>query len=529
MSRSWIIALAVLCGACSTPMLRSVDLTQAAVPVLVTYGVGVTEVELKVPPYGGAAGLPEACEGALTVYDAARTVHAERLVPYFRAADRATDGLTVLDRAGARLLTALEKRTFLAEAKTVLTLGEALRAAEVTADRAKSRVWERCPDEPVRLEALAYVRPSSELLFGLELHGGTMSNDTLKVETGPNGMLTSVTASANDQSGAALLSVATLIGRLMGGPDEPAFIPPPPPPGDAGGSLTRPMTAAERCRLSALPASTRLAEMEKRLVCVDLSGLKTLFEDILFRPSRYYDMRPEIPPPPVRYSIAQLKAGVEYEGMSLRVECVEPVAINLAVRSNGIVVAAPTPCQLVASDFEDDDRTHRFSFIGMSEDYLVVVPVERADLVNNTTTLNFQNGMITTVDASRPSVGAAAIGLPGQLINSFVSGFTSAFTDSAKIENARVAQMTAETERLNAEAARIVAPPPPPPAWSAGATEYIATEGVVTLRRAEYEAALAGNDRSKDAPAAVALQNAKAAANAAAQTAGRPLPYPDLL
>jgi hypothetical protein len=165
----------------------------------------------------------------------------------------------------------------------------------------------------------------------------------------------------------------------------------------------------------------------------------------------------------------------------------------------------------------------------MSEDYLAVVPVERADLVNNTTTLNFQNGMVTTMEASRPSVGAAAFGLPGQLISSFVNGFTSALTDSAAIENARVAQMTAETARLNAEAARIAAPLPPPPAWSAGATEYIAAEGVVTLRRAEYEAAVAGSDRSKDAPAAVALQNAKAAANAAAQTAGRPLPYPELL
>ncbi len=529
MKTAWIIGLAALCGACSTPMLRSVDLTRTAAPVLATYSVGVTEVELKVPPYGGSAGLPEACEAALTAYDAARALHAERRDPYMRAADRATEGLAILARNGASPLTALEKRTFLAEAKAAITLGEALRSAGAAAERARSRVSERCPDVPVRLEALAHVRPSSDFLFGLELQGGAMSNDALKVETGPNGMLTSVTASADDQSGAALLSVATLIGRLTGLPGEDSFVSPPSLPGDATEPLNRPLTAADRCRLSALPVATRLAEMEKRLACVDLNGLRTLFGDILFRPFWYPDLRPEPPSPPVRYSIAQLKAGVEYEGFNLKVECVEPAAITLQPRSNGIVVAAPTPCQLVATDPDDGAQTHRFSFIGMSEDHLAVIPVERADLVNNTTSLNFQNGMVTTMDATRPSVGAAAFGLPGRLISSVVGGVTGAFTDSAAIENARVAQMTAETARLNAEAARIVAPPPPVPAWAATDTAYIAAEGVVSTRRAEYEVALAGTDRSKDVPAEVALRNAKAAANAAAQLAGRSLPYPELL
>lgn len=523
--RAWIIGgLALLCGACSTPMLTSVDLTTSADPVLAAYGVGITEIEVKAAPAGGGGWLAEPCKTALDAYDTARVAHEAQLGPYFRAATRIMHGLEVLDETPNRALTSLEKRSFLAEAKALMSLGEILGTLQAAADRAQWRVRERCPVEhALQLEALAHVRSSSSLLFGLELQGGVLSDDALKIEAGTDGLLTSVSATADDQSGAAIVNVATLIGRLTA-PFPPA---PPPPPSGTESLVRMRSAAADRCRLSALSAAARLAEMEKRLTCVDLDGLKILVADLAIQPRTYPDYRPD-DPPPARYSLSELKAGVEYEGVSLVADCVEPSPLIRTARMEGLVVATPTPCQLFALESPDGPITQRFSFIGMSEEHLMVVPVDRADLVKNTTSLAFRDGMVATVEVSRPSQGAAALGLPARMINGLVSGVTQAFKDSEAIEEARVAQMEAETARISAEAGRIVQPDP---AWNAADTQYIEAIGRVDARRAEYERELSAEepDTVKIAEASAALRNAQAAANASAQQAGRPLPYPDLL
>lgn len=554
--RAFALTGVLMCGACSTPMLTSVDLRrEPADGTLATYAVGVTDIEIRRQPYGGAAALPAACADALTAYDTARTSYDEAWTPYDRARTDAADILSRLAEASPRGLTDLQKRTTLVRMRALSGLANAARAAEAVALRAEERVDERCPVEQPRLEALSYVRPSPQLLFGLRLGGGMMSNDTLTIQTSPEGLLTSINASADDQSGTAVVETATLIGRFsvsgssvagvvpdvspgfsaaaaaVGGstgwlsrllPGLPAVAPPPAPPPPP------PPTAAERCRIAALPPEAQLDRMDARLDCVDLPSLRHLLQRV-GHPSRTFpNKRPKAPLLPERFPLTELQGrGVQYDGLTISADCMRPVSSYLPTPAPGVVVATPTPCELVI-DTNDGHRPRRFGFTGLSARHLTVVPVERADLVRNTTDLVFRSGMISSVDVERPSVGAAAFALPGRAVSGVVRGITDALGNSKAIEDARVAQMTAETSRIQAEAARVT---PPTPAWSAADTNYVSAMGEVETRRAEHARFVSADtpDPVQIATAAGALRNAQANANAAAQAAGRSLPFPDLI
>ncbi|GAA0610606.1 hypothetical protein GCM10009422_01780 [Brevundimonas kwangchunensis] len=553
--RAFALTGVLMCGACSTPMLTSVDLRrEAADGALATYAIGVTDIEIRRQPYGGAATLPEACADALATYDAARASYDEAWTPYDRARTDAADILSRLAEASPPSLTELQKRTTLARLRTLSGLANAARAAEAVALRAEERVDERCPVEQPRLEALSYVRPSPQLLFGLRLDGGMMSNDTLTIETSPDGLLTSITASADDQAGAAVVETATLIGRFSvsgssvagvvpdvslgytaavaapgGGssnwlsqlfPGLAAVAPPPPPP--------PPPTAAERCRIAALPPEAQMDRMDERLDCVDLPSLRHLLQRVGYPSRAFPNKRPKAPLLPERFPLTELqRGGVHYDGLTISANCMQPVSSDLPTPAPGVVVATPTPCELVI-DTNDGHRPRRFGFTGVSARHLTVVPVERADLVRNTTDLDFRSGMVSSVDVERPSVGAAAFALPGRAVTGVVRGITDALGNSKAIEEARVAQMTAETSRIQAEAARVT---PPRPAWSAADTTYVSAMAEVETRRAEHARWVSADtpDPVQIATAAGALRNAQANANAAAQAAGRPLPFPDLI
>lgn len=68
-----------------------------------------------------------------------------------------------------------------------------------------------------------------------------------------------------------------------------------------------------------------------------------------------------------------------------------------------------------------------------------------------------------------------------------------------------------------------------PPAWTAAQTTYVQALGSVRTAQETYDRAMASTDLTQQTTTLVALDNAKAAANAAAAAAGKPLPYPDLL
>lgn len=535
-----IMLAALACAACSgTPMVTSVDLTKSSAPVLMTYGVGVTEIELRQQPYGGTTELPEACKAALDAYEVARSAHDAAAVPYARSTGTVLEVLAYAWGGGTpRRLSTAEKKAILADLKALSVEGDAVVALADKARLGARLVGERCPEERNRIEVLSHVRTADGLIYGVNLSGGAMSNDALKLVTGADGLPTSVVATADDQTAAAVTSVARLIGRfaapgldggglegldfsqLVGFGDLKD--------GDAGDALAAlgSDTAAHRCGISAMPAKRRLAEMERRPACADAASLILLAADLVHEPDELPSLRPERPDRPAWHSLSELEAGVRYAGTTVRVRCAVPLPRTPAVVENGLVVATPTPCLLTAS--EDGREVARFSFVGLSERHLTVVPIERAALVKNATTLTLQNGMVTSVDVNRPSTGAALAGLPGQVINGLVSGVTDAFRDSEAIETARVSQMRAETSRIEAEAARIAQPTP---AWTDADTAYVSALGVVATRQSTHDAALAAEepDPAAIATAAAELRNAKALANAAAVAAERPLPYPDLI
>lgn len=67
-----------------------------------------------------------------------------------------------------------------------------------------------------------------------------------------------------------------------------------------------------------------------------------------------------------------------------------------------------------------------------------------------------------------------------------------------------------------------------PTKWSPLDTTLVQAAGLVGTSQQAYDAAMAGTDAAAQKQALAALNNAKAAANAAAEAADKPLPYPEL-
>lgn len=553
MRRWWVLAATALCGACSTPMLVSVDLTREPVDsALITYGVGVTEIEVKALPFRGVDALPEPCKAALDTYDVQRADHQRKRAVFDRLNERAVsirrglltrgadvswDGYSDAGQVGTdqwRSLSDIEKSSLVAELVTYEAAIEALRSVEVEADLAEQTVREKCPDEARRLEFTRHVEPSPDLVFAAVLRGGVMSDDTLNITSGADGLPTAITATANDGTTTAVENAGKLIGRLsapapwnVGLLDAnllPSPPPPPPPPNVPPRGEDSP-ALSERCGFGfgLLSAKRRLEGLQKKPDCVDAPVIYALINELWFNPARYQDLRPSPPQPPRRFSLDDLRNGSSYGAARLEVSCAQIAESDLDFSSvrEGLVVATPLPCRLVASI--DYREVGRINFIGLSADSLSVVPIERAALVNNTTTLTLVDGTLRTVNVSRPSVGAAVVALPGKLIGGIVTGIGEALRDSASIETARLGQINAETNRINAEAGQIQA------SWTASDTSYIAAMGLVGNAEAAHVLALQGTDSAAILSAEIALRNAQAAANAAAATARRPLPFPGLL
>ncbi|MES2835542.1 MAG: hypothetical protein V4707_12630 [Pseudomonadota bacterium] len=540
-----ILAMAALCSACTAPMLVSVDLVQQPVQgAIATYGVGISEIEVATLPYGGVAALPEACKAALDVYDAARDAHGPKAEEINRlnrrlehldntlffgrnayyAALRAHDE-TANGRWGWRPLSEAEKASVVAELIAYETAAAAARTSADGVERAQIRVEERCPEEDVRLQLTRHVEASSELLFAAVLRGGVMSDDKITIATGANGLLTSVDASAADQTGAAVEKAGELIGRfsVTGGG---AVYPPPPPsmlPPDKE-SLDR----AAECGIAALPPKRRLEVLAGRLECVDGPAIYQLINELRFWPGSFGDLRPQAPPRPQRFSLDDLIEGVTYGEADLRAECAWPAETDGMIDAvyDGVVVATPLPCRLTAT--VDDGEVGRLAFVGLSTRALSVIPVERAMLVTNKTTLTLTNGAVSNAVVERPSVGAAVVGLPGRFIASLVKGVAAAFTDSTTIETARLNQINAEANRVRAETTLLQAQAMAP-AWDVADTTYVQAESTVITKQAAYDAALVGGNPTTIASALAELRNAQAAANAAAASSGRALPYPALI
>lgn len=543
-----ILAMAALCGACTAPMLTSVDLTQQGAPgAIATYGVGLTEIEVATLPYGGASALPEPCKTAVDAYDAARDDHAPKAAAVTRLNRRMRElddslfhGRQAYFQAGSpregsgagawgwRNLSNDEKASVIAELTAYEVAATAARTSEEALERAQQRVEERCPEEDVRLQLTRHIETSPEMVFAAVMQGGLMSDDKITIATAASGLLTSVEASAADQTGPAVESAGALIGRMSGNARVLAVLPPPaPPPLPADRESEQ---RAADCGLALLPPKSRLEVLAGRLECVDGPTVSQLIRDVEFRPGRFRDLRPGAPSRAQRFTLDQLVDGVEYGDAWLEAECAWPAedATPMGPVYDGVVVATPVPCRLTAT-FEDA-TVGRMGFVGLSARSLSVIPVERAMLVTNKTTLTITNGAVSNTVVERPSVGAAVAGLPGRFIGSLVRGVASAFTDSATIETARLGQITAETNRTNAEATLLRAQTPTPAsAWDNADTTYVQAESTVIVKQAAYDAAITGGNPTVIATALSELRNAQAAANAAAAASGRALPYPGLL
>ncbi len=466
-------------------MVVSTDLTRMSVSdaTMMTYAVGVSEIEIKA--VRSEEPLPEACVAAIDIYEALRIEHNvlfarnERVgARLHRALEQLTvarpqreyrDGYERYDQETPRAfeptryhpVPEAEKRAIIRDLVERNTLKTALEPKAEAVDGALEVVRATCPDRPTTYQITSRIVPSLEHLYGLEIIGGGLSDDKLKVEIGADGLLTSVAATTADVSGTAVVEAAQTIGRFAGpspwgviiGPEEADYVPPPPPPGPIEESLL------ERCDLGDLRIDGLLAALSSRPECLDGRGIADLIAQTTYWGGAFEGLTPTLPQP-LRMSLAELEGGTSFgDEADVDMTCAPVESREAGDQPQGLVLALPLPCRLIVQI--DGVEVARANFVGLDERALYVVPIDRGTLVTNETKLSLASGQLTVVEIDRPSPVAAVVALPGEIVGGVVRGLTGAFTDSENLQNAQAQVFTAEAKlldaRRNALAARTAA------------------------------------------------------------------------
>lgn len=477
------LACATILAGCAGPMVVSTDLTRLPVGdnTMLTYAVGVSEIEVKATR--SEEPLPDECAAAIDIYEDLRIENDALVARYGRITGRLRETLWRLTIAPPRRespdtherggwdyerseptryhpVADADKRDILRDLVERNALKTALETKAEAASSALETVRTTCPDRPVTYHITSRIVPSLEHLYGLEIVGGGLSDDKLKMEIGTDGLLTSVAATTADVSGTAIVEAAKTIGRFAGpspwgeliGPDEPAYVPPPPP-----GMLE--VSLLERCGLATLQIDRLLAALSGRPECLDGRGIAELIARTSHWGEAFEGLTPALPQP-LRMSLSDFEGFTAFgdEG-EVETTCARVDGAEAGDQPRGLVLALPRPCRLIVR--LDGVEVARANFMGLDERALYVVPIDRGTLVTNETKLTLGSGRLTVVDIERPSPVGAVVALPGDIVGGIVQGLTGAFTDSENLQNAQAKVFEAEAKlleaRRNALAARTAA------------------------------------------------------------------------
>lgn len=493
----WVLVAALAGTACAcapTSAVRS-SLIQTAADAdgsVVTYAVGVTQLTLTATQ--SDAELPASCMSALEAYQEAVNgfVDAEAVVndtarPLSQIADRIyrPDDLSLNNRDGSATDEQTVTPAQLASAvETALPLARRFEAIRSDADEAHAAALSRlrlvrrtCPERPVSITMAQTVRPSQEAIFGLRLYGGATSSDNLSVQT-ERGILTSVAMTADDQSAVIATGIGKTIGQIlapspwgslagyrpdfawgMAGPDS-----------QLGFELSSPSAPLfENCDApdEVVPA---LAYYQRRTECLSAEEFYRLITALT---DTYWSELPaalDELPPPATYDLAnillnsrqaeELGRGIgdlEFGRYRLRIFCnpdKERAPRDWVSESpvDGLVLALPLSCKYKV--VEQNAVLGEGYFLGLSDQQLYVMPVDRQVFASNVTSLTLTSGALTGVTLNRPSPVASIIGLPGNVLGGAVSGITAGLQGDENIRNAEAARLKAETALLAARAER---------------------------------------------------------------------------
>lgn len=314
--------------------------------------------------------------------------------------------------------------------------------------------------KPLKIEVTTEIAADTKRIYALVIKDDVNSADKLAAKPDENGLLTSMTTTADEKSGEigvavvkSLVSFAYLV--------EPTAIVPTAaltavvPAAIGGGSAAR-ANAGQLFTRGAKPPPPPPPPKPTKVSAAPY--LKFIQEAEVLEPIRPYPGLPRsYPKPPVgplRFTLEELfTKKTVLKTFAIEVSCPSTVGRQdkSDIESEGVMVSALVSCKLTTeltpgdgpSDSLPDPRTSYFS--AWDARYPIALPLNRTALVSRTTTYAFNQGRQTSVEYDKPSDGLAAAALPGTIIFGAISGLSNAIQGRTGISKD-------ETDRIKARA-----------------------------------------------------------------------------
>ena len=124
---------------------------------------------------------------------------------------------------------------------------------------------------------------------------------------------------------------------------------------------------------------------------------------------------------------------------------------------DGLIMSSARSCNIQVRRKGQDYAVATQTFWVQDSSHLRAVPLKRVALITHTIGYDFAGGVASDVAENRPSVVAAAVAIPGDLVGAFFSGVTSAFTTRKGVIDNQSGNISAQTGLVNAQTANLKA------------------------------------------------------------------------
>ena len=255
------------------------------------------------------------------------------------------------------------------------------------------------------------------------------SHITLKAKTGANGLLTSLTTTAEDATGAIVLSAVQTLMSFEGtlGP-SPGYAGPPP---NYDVDYQDPIKRMTEFAPPTLPSVDALIVIPKDPKVVKLTEIvgKTL----------------------------EVGGGVE-----LTATCGAPPRTAQITQSSdeivdGLATSAQRSCVLTANWSDGLRHQKRVPVNALDSSITVALPVPQTRLVSRPTTYSFEGGRLTQVEYDKPSTVLAAVTLPGKALTDGVTALSQAIVGRKSVAQSRADELQAQAAIVSARAKLLAA------------------------------------------------------------------------
>jgi hypothetical protein len=393
---------------------------------------------------------------------------------YFRLSD-ANDAFRADEVKSLAGLETLTKGDTIPAAKVKQANDYVSRATAARADAAKRDAvaaqlvsdYEAACAKPLKIDVTAELATDSTRTYALVIKDDENSSDKLTAKPDENGLLTSVTTTADDKTGDIIVATAKSLVSVVYALDPTALVPtlaldklalpavaaappaPAPVGGGAGGAGGHNVAAPPKPPRKPAPKAVSTAKYHA-----------FIFEARQLKPTHAYPVLkrqfPKAPSGPLRFSLTDFDGGklTLLKTFSLQLDCasLKPVRATPSPTYSGVMVSTLTPCKLTTAlvprdgtPGDDEPVAQQAYFSAWNSRQPIPMPLNRTSLVSRTTTYGFSQGRVTSADYDKSSDALAAATLPGTIITGAISGLSTAI-------QGRQGVTKAEADRLNAQA-----------------------------------------------------------------------------